>query len=252
MNILILENVSELEYEMSRYLNLEHSKDKKDIVFNLSQIKQPELHKKLLWADCICVQSLFNNRVQLQQFVLMLKSYPNITSIRIIHGYTNGDNPNRLLQLLNEGVDDFREEVVNLINTRNVSEIVCRVVEIPNKEKVIKYFKQRELQYDIVPLYVNYDIYKLTGLIWHERQPCPDKQSLKFYKTIKKFSGLTIQIEQKDIPTFCEMMHELEAAIEYQKESCELQDFGNSKKLIAEKEAWLDLINKYKLNTLSK
>ena len=60
-------------------------------------------------------------------------------------------------------------------------------------------------------------------------------------------SGLIININKNDIDAFSELMKEFRAVINYQIESCESQDFGDSAKLIAEKENWLQLLNKYKL-----
>ena len=102
-----------------------------------------------------------------------------------------------------------------------------------------------------MPIYVNRVKYPHNGFIFHERQPCPEKASLNFYKKVtvkkEKKEGLEIIIEKKDVKVFRELMKELNALVEYQKESCELQDFGNSKTLIPEKITWLDLIAKYKL-----
>ncbi len=253
-NILVLENVSDLDFEMGRYLRLEHDNDNVEVLVNLSRVSKEKLHKELLKADCLCVQSLFTNRDQLKEFVFMLGAYPNIKDIRIIHGYTSAANPNRLLQLLNFDTEGYYKQIVELVKTRKVSEIFCRTVEDTGKEKS-KFFKNLELQYDIVPLYVNYDEFPTLGLIWHEKQPCPDKNSLKYYKKVKNKKeksvepkeGLHIVIEPNDITTFKALMRELKAVVEYQKESCELQDFGESDVLIPEKEAWLALMAKYKL-----
>lgn len=245
MKVLVLENVSGLDLEINRYLHHEHSNDEVDIIYRLQKVDKAVLHEKLLWADCICTQTTFYDRDQLKAFVKMLASYKNIKEFRIIFSYTSSEKPNALLQLLNFETKEYYNEIKQLIETRKVSEIVCRTVILKESE----FFNKQDVQYYIVPLYVNYDKFPSLGMIWHKRQPCPDKQAAQLYK---KPSGLTIQIEQKDVPAFREMINELKATIEYQKESCELQDFGDSKKLIAEKNVWLDLINKYKLNALSK
>lgn len=261
--ILVLENVRSLDQEIRGYLDKRHKSDDVKIIYNLldkSTEKQAELLPLLAWCNMIVLQTTFFDRTQLKTFIELLPTFKNIKDIKIIFSYNNPADNNQFLRFLNfEIPKPLMAGVVKLMETIKVSEILCKVVNIAKQE----YFNKQEVLFDVVPLYYK----KSIDLIWHEFQPVIDRNGERHYKTIKlvgtktvkitedknikhkdiKIDGLIINIDKNDIPTLKELMGEVRAVFEYQKESCESQDFGDSKKLIAEKKQWLKILDKYKL-----
>ncbi len=245
MKILVLENVDSLDLEISQYLKKEHEgKDEIKVIKGiLDNTKQKEVAEGLSWCDCLLMQSTFYNVEQLGMFLNLLQNFKNIKEIRIIFAYTNRSNTKAFLRYIEKSV--YKKAIVALMNIIPIKEVICELLEKPTDKE---YFKDFELNYDIVPLYFNtkYD------MVWHEFKPNLDKHVDFMYKSavvkekVIAVTGKTFTIEKKDLETFNEIMNEARAMIEDQKESCELHDFGDSKTLIKEKNKWLKLLDKYK------
>lgn len=261
MKVTVLENVSHLDDNLSAYLKQYHSKDDVTVVYSIMSRqpeKQQEIHDALSECEMLCFCSTLSNREQLEFFVLhLLPKYKSLKQVRVLYLHSKHHSPENkaLLQKLNQEVSkEVFAGLLELMETVEVSEVFS--VALTKNEKT--YLVQLEWYFDVVPLYYN----EKHKMLWHVRAPYivlpgdhlyldrkylyyEDRDSVKNSKTLDK--GLALFVEQKDLSQFQELMRELRAMVEHQKESCELQDFGDSAVLIREKEAWLALMDKYKL-----
>ncbi len=256
MNVLVLENVSDLDKEISDYLTKEHKKDEVSILYNLEDVDQSELISKLSWCDIICVQSSFDNRTQFIKFLNLIPKFKNIKEIRIIYLYNNPADNIQFLQFLNTTSDEITKGTIELLKHIRIQEILCKNIKTAEGE----YFNKIETIYDIVPIYYN----ALNQIIWHERQPMIDKTGLRFY--LNKPSGIEsikikpirkknpdagkkkILIDKKDLPTLEILIDEAKALFTYQIALIEEGKYDESnEKLIKEKQDCLNFLTKYKL-----
>jgi hypothetical protein len=246
MKIAVLENVSHLDDNFSDYLKQYHIEDDVIIVYGLAaksketkESKQLEVHNALSTCEMLCLSSSFADKDQMDTFVSMLSNYPNIKEIRILYLYSLPQPPEnrKFLHFLNlEITRTTFLNILKLLETKVISEIFCLTT-----EQKQQYLHKHLFYFDVVPMYYSTKM----DMIWHVRPPYIVLPGDDNYLSRQKNGSLTIAAE--DIEIFREMMKEFRAATDDQLESCKAHDFGDSAILIPEKEAWLKILDKYKL-----
>lgn len=250
MNVLVLENVSDLDKPLVEYLHTLKG-DTIKIIYSIQQKnKAVEIQTEMGKCDVLCVCSTFANRDQLRHFAKLIPLFPNIKEVRILYLYTKIHEERQFLNFLNQEIDkELFNDIVKIVKSDNV-----KIYEIFHREFIAKkqeYFDSTVFYFDIVPLYFNEE-YKM---LWHVRLPHVVIPGTFLYLD-QKYRGETngfnvvdepkgINIEEADVKEFKELMKELRATLDYQLESCKLQDFGDSATLIPEKEKYLELLDKY-------
>lgn len=265
-NILVLENVSDLDANFSEYLDIYHAKHNVNIIYNLSnehrsQEKHEQLYKGLAKADELVVCSTFYNNEQFDKILAMLLNFKNIKIVRVLYSYADGGNQ-KFINFLNEQNEETKQALIALTKQCVIFEICSSTYELETEKDA--YFKKIKYTFDLVPIYYN----KKHEVFWHERQPVvptlnsflyldnkdvtiPHAELNRLHEEIdgikKKLKNKSVfVIDKKYNNAFIELLNETKAFIEYQIESCEIKDFGDSKKLIKEKQNWLKILENIK------
>lgn len=256
VKISVLENVSDLDAPFAAYLNKLKNVDVTVVYSIQSKEKQIEVHQALSSCEVLCVCSTFANQDQLAQFVKLIPNYPNIKEVRILYLYSKpspGDNRSFLFKLNLDIEKEVYKGVVGLLSKLKIVEVFHTGL-VTQKQA---YFDKVEYYFDEVELYY----IPKKDLIWHVRPPyivldgeenyldqVPTKVVTITQHTETDLTTLPgVYIKPIDLPILKPAMEEFRAMVDTQIESCKQHDFGDSKKLIAEKEEWLNLLDKYKL-----
>jgi len=256
--ITVLENVSDLDAPLTAYLRKLQNVNV-TVVYSIqskSQEKQIEIHQALSNCEMLCVCSTFANQDQLAQFVKLIPFYPNIKEVRIMYLYSKpnaGDNRSFLFKLNLDIEKEVYKGILELLEKIKIVE-VFQIGLITQKQE---YFDKIEYYFDEVELYY----IPKKDLIWHVRPPyivldgeenylqqVPTKVVTVTKHTETDLTTLPgLYIKPIDLPILKPAMEEFRAMVDNQIESCKQQNFGDSESLIAEKEEWLNLLDKYKL-----
>lgn len=108
MNILILENMDRLEFEISDYIKQKFIGDDVDVIYRVDKASLETLQEKISKADIICFQSILggNSQKSLNDISLLLLRMKWFKEIRILH------SSQHLTDVLNFRIDNAVKEFI--------------------------------------------------------------------------------------------------------------------------------------------
>jgi len=241
MKILVLENVSSLDLELSRYISLIKEKNDIEILHGFERaVSQEELLSKILESEYLLIQSTFSNQDQLLRMLKLIQLASTKKKITIKVIYTH----DKFLIKLNT---DFEIEVRELIsyliskNCIDLYEILYKKWEI-NKATNI-YFKDIEVDFCECKIYYNSQYH----LLWHEKKPSFKDPYDFLYKSGNNNSSLShciVKLNNKEIRCLQNILNEMNHFNNDRLE--DLIDNDYSKKLILSEEERKSLLKERK------
>lgn len=250
MKYLVIENLEEIEVELGKYLStLDHTKNEFNIFYNADKAHRiTDLLQELYTCDGIILQSTFHNMTQFENLVGIISKLSNIKEIRVLYTYNKASDDNKsFVRFINNLEKPVYNNIKKIMNNCNIYDIAIIITEDTTNRT---YFKKLEYHFDTVLLYQSDKI----DMIWHTRKPnviLPSDVLYKYSyidpsinnkKASKNKNDLNLTVEEGDKEIFLLLLKEMDAALNYQIESCKDKDFGNSTELIEEKEKMLKVL----------
>ena len=254
MKVLVLEHVGHMETVLADYISQTFPDCKLIFVPNMDTVDTPTIISHVMNCDIICVQSMFDDTTSFEKMIALFHAKQElIKPTYLIH------STGKLLEALNTGIDipayikltDLLDKGLKLHN------IYYKEYDHPDNAKEYfgdRFFRKVLRMFDTVPVWFD----KGNNIIWDER-PYYVPQSTKVYfkpapatKVKPEKKTIVDCLTPKEIKTQKELLQEMYAFTSDRKEDLELGIYKDEpetiKTLLAEKKAWLKVMDKIGIN----
>lgn len=262
--LIVIENVGHLDPQIQHMMRTHLSNYEREIITNFELVPQKELFEKIKVSDAIAFQSTFDDRPQMKHFLRAFDKLLDVKKFDIYIVYTYES----LLGFVNLDIDKEDLEILkSIVSKTNVYDVVhdtktsYKTEQEKSKDGLFRKkpsFEAYQFMTDPVKLFWNEEY----NVIWHRRRPVlkwqgddmyADEKPVATFKFEKPKNPLIVQavldMTKDELKVFKNLLLEAQATHEYNKESLE-HGIGfrfeeeEKAKLIAEKDEWLNLLNK--------